>query len=672
MSLGSQQLSYSGRSTETDHFDWDAEEGNNIDLDDGNSLTCSACLLPIFLTPFNRDHNKKFPPKFIGHILHPKGVLILHRQHPSTPLDDRLSCTSCGSMCGTMFYKCPDDSNCNFTLDLNCAWPIMHDECSGEFPQKLKGHVLHPKGDLILHHQHPSTPLDARLSCARCGSTCGTIFYKCPDDDSNCNFTLDLKCAWPIRVLHRSHRHRLTVKRRRGCSFTCYACGCVHERPTRDEWVLCYECADCDFQIHQACAILPNAIVSTMNVNVRAMNVGTMNVTIVGLMLISTVLLNHFNTMLIRNAQVPNLLHLPMENEYSSVMASIMKTSYTNDGGGASICDGDDNTTNIDDSKSSLFEKSSLHKHGLILLDADGIVRVCNACIQIIPPFGPYYTCIYNYNGDHNNNNKNSEVSCTDFVLHSSCVRLPTTSYKSTKQQLCLSLKLNTSPINIFECNVCFRPSNGPAYYNNNRPLSDVVCANMPNSITHDAHARTHILFISHLRDPHKKCNCCGKGLSIGLYYKCNSCHNFFIHANCALLPNRVVHKFDRHPLKLVATTKKDGHETGENEQQMLLCEICEMDIDKSCWYYSCTYCDHSFHIRCIPYFDHLSKIKLGYTVRVGCHDCPVASVRALSVDGYRCGDCGEHIRESDKIAFECSKCYFRIHKKCVEKYVSK
>ncbi|GER34466.1 cysteine/Histidine-rich C1 domain family protein [Striga asiatica] len=92
----------------------------------------------------------------------------------------------------------------------------MHDECSGEFPPKLKGHVLHPKGDLILHCQHPSTPLDARLSCTRCGSTCGTIFYKCPDDDSNCNFRLDLKCARPIRVLHRSHRHKLTVRRRRG------------------------------------------------------------------------------------------------------------------------------------------------------------------------------------------------------------------------------------------------------------------------------------------------------------------------------------------------------------------------------------------------------------------------------------------------------------------------
>ncbi|CAA0831173.1 Unknown protein [Striga hermonthica] len=200
MSSRSQRLSDFGISTETDHFDWDTEEGNNMDLDEANSETCSACLLPIFLTPFTRDPN-----------------------------NNRV---------------------------------VMHDECSGEdsFPQKLRGHALHPKGDLILYRQHPSIPLDARLSCRRCGSTCGTIFYKCPDD-SSCNFTLDLKCACPVRVLHRSHRHRLTVKRRRGRSFICYACGCLHERPTSDEWVLCYECADCDFQIHGDCAVLPNAIV---------------------------------------------------------------------------------------------------------------------------------------------------------------------------------------------------------------------------------------------------------------------------------------------------------------------------------------------------------------------------------------------------------------------------
>ncbi|CAA0831175.1 Unknown protein [Striga hermonthica] len=532
---------------------------------------------------------------------------------------------------------------------------------------------------------------------------------------SDCNFTLDLKCAWPIRVLHRSHRHRLTVKRRRGCSFICYACGFQHERHTRDEWVLCYECADCDFQIHGDCSVLPNAIVVqhhphplllqyyyrgyfyadyVCNICKRIIferyyererdcyecgYYACVHCWFTNAHINCAIQPFQHKSVLIRNAQVPNLLRLPMENEYTSVMACVMKANYTNeyneyDGSGASNCDGDDNTTNIDDSKSSLFQKSILHKHRLILLDADGIDRVCNACILIISPLDPYYTCIYNYIGDHNNNNKskkNSKCGCTDFVLHSSCVHLPTTSV--LQQQLPVSLKPNTSLSNIFWCARCFRSSNGPFYYMDDLPLADVVCANMPFSISHDAHASTHILFISQLQsDSHKICNCCGKGPSFGFWYRCNSCRNFFIHAYCALLPNTVRHKFDRHPLKLVATTKKDGHERDEDEQQMLLCEICEMDIDKRYWYYSCTQCDHSFHIRCIPYFDHLSKIKLGFTLRVGCHDCPVTSVRALSVDGYRCGDCGEHIRESDDIAFECSKCYFRMHIMCVVKYMSK
>ncbi|GER33122.1 cysteine/Histidine-rich C1 domain family protein [Striga asiatica] len=86
-------------------------------------------------------------------------------------------------------------------------------------------------------------------------------------------------------------------------------------------------------------------------------------------------------------------------------------------------------------------------------------------------------------------------------------------------------------------------------------------------------------------------------------------------------------------------------------------------------WHYRCHLCQQSLHFNCVPSVDRLSKIKFGFTVRVQGHPCPVACVRALSVYCYMCGHCGKTIKEhNDEIAFECPKCYFRIHKDCCAK----
>ncbi|GER38681.1 cysteine/Histidine-rich C1 domain family protein [Striga asiatica] len=89
-------------------------------------------------------------------------------------------------------------------------------------------------------------------------------------------------------------------------------------------------------------------------------------------------------------------------------------------------------------------------------------------------------------------------------------------------------------------------------------------------------------------------------------------------------------------------------------------------------WHYGCEECGQYFHANCIPCLDRLSKIKFGLEVLVECHDCPVACVRTVSVDGYLCGHCGKSIRETDDIAFECSKCYFRMHQGCVQELMIK
>lgn len=149
----------------------------------------------------------------------------------------------------------------------------------------------------------------------------------------------------------------------------------------------------------------------------------------------------------------------------------------------------------------------------------------------------------------------------------------------------------------------------------------------------------------------------------------------------CALLTNTVdvEHVFDRHPLQLTTTSPtKSQHIDGgddDDEEEEDLCEVCEEHIEKEPWYYSCSECKHSFHVDCIPSVDRLSRIKLGSTVHVDGHDCPLTLTRQGfdGCGGLRCGFCGEDFKYSDNsLAYECCNCFTMIHHSCVVKSVLK
>ncbi|KAL3637269.1 hypothetical protein CASFOL_019568 [Castilleja foliolosa] len=654
--------------------DRDVEAENKIDPDDGNSMVCNACCVPIFSTPF---------------------ITIVD----------------------------PNNNNPNV---------IMHDQCANDhLPPRLEGrHPLHPGDDLILHQHSTTTSIINNSNCSRCLSTCGSRFYKCR---SNCGFQLDLLCALTIKILHRSHKHRLTAIRGQSLSsIFCGACGTQHQpSPTARAWLTVYVCSPCDFWIHPDCARLPSAILFLNgNDNIKHHHPHPL------LLTYSHIQYNGFcaicgrwydgefensgvyvcfhcsyyahikcaiyadphhislKPVLIREAQIPNLVRLPMPNEHTSVMNTIL-TNYVGDDA-TSISIGDHTSTSIatgsDDHQSDgckLFENNKIHEHPLIFHEDNhhpeaGVARVCNACVQLISPSDPFYSCA------NNNNNNNELVSpcCKDFFLHRCCAHLPTTlitqhyshGYKDSHPLTLLS-KVNNW-FNMFRCRGCQRRCNGFAYACVQCNFYvDVVCAFMHTSITHDGHAKSHIL---HPPKYFKGWMCirCSEEIKINgeIGYECNSCLNFSLHARCALLPDTITHKFDRHPLKLLIddnhlqlVVRSGGDQKKEDEETIMFCEICEQDmIDNKRWYYGCKKCDQYFHVDCIPTLDRLSRIKFGFTstARVTCHDCPLACVRALSVDGYRCGHCQEIIRESDKIAFECSDCYFRIHKKCAKKLI--
>ncbi|KAL3637535.1 hypothetical protein CASFOL_018703 [Castilleja foliolosa] len=631
--------------------DRDVEAENKIDPDDGNSMVCNACRVPIFSTPF------------------------------ITTVD-------------------PDHHHNNNNPDV-----IVHDQCANDhLPPRLEGrHPLHPGDDLILHqHSTTTTP-----SCSRCRSTCGSRFYKCR---TNCGFQLDLLCSLTIEILHRSHHHRLTAIRGKSLlsSFICGACGSQHLAPAAADasWLTVYVCRPCDFWIHPDCARLPNAIVLTNDNNnnnnehhhPHPLLLTYSHFNYYGYCKIcggwyygehenSGVYVcfhchyfahikcavyadpdHHisFKPVLIREAHIPNLVRLPMPNEHTSVMNTIL-TTYAGDTTSISIGDHQNDG-------SELFENDKIHEHPLIFHPAAGVARVCNACVQLISPSDPFYSCA------DNNNNELANSFCVEFFLHNCCAHLPTIlstqhlRHDDNDHPLSLLSKVNYS-FNMFNCSGCKRQCNGFAYACVECMFYlDVVCAFMHTSITHNEHAKSHILHPPQHYFKPSTCICCGEKIEMqgAIAYECNSCRKFSLHAKCALLPDTITHRFDRHPLKLIITTQRliddHGDQDKEEEENIMFCEICEQDmIDDKRWHYGCKVCDQYFHVDCIPSLDCLSRIKFGFTstARVTCHDCPLACVRAVSVDGYRCGHCQVIIRKSDRIAFECSDCYFWIHEDC-------
>ncbi|KAI3472156.1 hypothetical protein Pfo_029644 [Paulownia fortunei] len=514
--------------------------------------------------------------------------------------------------------------------------------------------------------------------CVKCNAICGSMWYKCPD--SPCGIQLDVLCALTIRILHRSHEHRLTAIRGTA-SFICGACGTQH-RGRRSSPVLFYLCSYCDFWIHTDCASLPNAIIiiheKHQHTHPLVLNYalptsygpefsmcyckicgdiiqrfgvyfcGSCRYYVHVKCAISDP--NSFKPVLIRDAKLPNLLRFPIADERTSVMRYIIEN--TSGGTSSSSSDHEGNVTTHDHQSDGKLYKDR-HEHPLIFHDQDddhpGVSRVCSACVQSISP--PFYSC----------------CECRDLFLHSCCVHLPVTLTKHPAHQdhsLFLLTRLEP-PISGFFCEGCWLPCNGFAYCCKTCDFYlDVVCAFMPASITHDAHGKAHILYAA--RNISEPCPCCGNVYG-GISYECHTCRSFKLHARCALFPDTVRHKFDQHPLKLITTSKRPPSVISQDQLEHF-CEICEQDIDNKCWYYSCDRCDQSFHTDCIPFLDRFSRMRLGITVDVQCHDCPVTSVRALTVYGYRCGYCQEIMRESEGVAFECSKCYFRIHLDCASK----
>ncbi|XP_057763829.1 uncharacterized protein LOC130985073 [Salvia miltiorrhiza] len=597
-------------------------EENGVDPDDGNSWMCSACTLPIFSTPFNTKHGQ-----------------------------------------------------------------FLHDQCAN-LPKKLMDNAFHPGVPLVLKENWDSS--SSQYSCDECSKKCGSMFYQCLEP--YCDFRLDLLCSLQIKILHRSHEHRLTAVIRGRAAFSCSACGTQHEGLSSPS----YLCTACGFWIHKDCASSPNAIrlvqpqqhrhslFLTYNINVAATSAGYCKCAVCG-KIISRGLGAYicykckyyahircatwdprcFEPVLIRDAKLADLLHLPMPDESTSIVRYMLENT--------DVREEEEEYGDEEVGNPKYRYDQRLHKHPLIFHDEedsgeaddedddDGTghssSRVCNACVQFISP--PFYSC----------------SQCPDFLLHASCFNLPAEIKHPFHPYHTLSL-FTKAPNKYYDvgffCDGCGIVCSGFAYCCKTcRDCNmDVLCALMPASITHASHGKTHILYMSsHYYSG--TCSCCNLYFAGRMSYECGNCRHLKLHARCALLPTTITHKFDAHPLNLTTSTRLTLLTTDdEHDDTQQICEVCEEDIDKRCWNYSCNDCEQWLHINCIPFLDRrVSRVKFGGSVGFKCHDCPLTGVRESTLAGYRCDCCKSKFRyenyKKEHRAYECSKCCYKIHETC-------
>ncbi|PPD68444.1 hypothetical protein GOBAR_DD34684 [Gossypium barbadense] len=239
------------------------------------------------------------------------------------------------------------------------------------------------------------------------------------------------------------------------------------------------------------------------------------------------------------------------------------------------------------------------------------------------------------------------------FFLHKACAELP--KMKPIWHHGCQLANLALTSDNIFRCELCDFLSNGLAY--KCRVCGGHVClrcqALPPDALSCPGHE--HPLLFYYDFDG----QCCACGVHKMRAFSCKDC-DYSVEPLCMLLPTRVSHKCDEH---LLALTYHDINDYSKHHY----CDICERERDPKRWFYHCTTCDTSAHVKCV--LGEYPFIKTGSIYKEGDHLHPLTFVKKIK-HYPACTKCGEPCEE---LALECAEaeCNYLVHWKCMNPYAS-
>ncbi|CAK9145906.1 unnamed protein product [Ilex paraguariensis] len=424
---------------------------------------------------------------------------------------------------------------------------------------------MHSSHPLILCTEPPSA--DSECKCHACGNFCRRLTYHC----SLCEFYIHPLCVFQERTLkHESHEHILTLFQRPAL-FDCDACGMKVEGVS-------YVCIDCQFWIHNSCALLPSSLINSGH-HPHSLNLAY------SLPLESSNFTHDCN---ICAKKVK-----PLYWAYSCSQADALFINRTC----RITADEKDIEPYLqkkgiqkDDSETTgSFVKHSSHEHPLQLFEQNTKVQsdkilFCNECEQpILAAF--YYSC----------------DKCS-FSLHKYCAA----SLREVQHQCHPDHKLflrtdssnTSSPL---KCDGCDIPCSG--FTLNCDPCDfrlHFSCGSLLNStVAHEAHSQYPLV-------PSKsnRCNACGMSAKFTL--GCDTC-GFYLDSWCVLLQGMIREELCDHPLIL-------SYPPFTYHPDEFYCEMCRKEINPEFWLYHCLDCDLWLHPKCIDNKDYLN-IMFGDTI---------------------------------------------------------
>lgn len=526
-------------------------------------------------------------------------------------------------------YKC---SECNIFLHKTCA----------ELPREMMNHPLHPDHPLKLLPNSPY-PKDRSCLCDACRQPWNSFVYHC----YRCNFDLDILCAFPQgKVEHPSHEHPLTLVQRRA-SFACDACGTKEEQQS-------YICTTCTYWIHRSCALLPTinhrkphehplSLAYSFPIEYRRYEIPC-DICFEKIPFQNFVYycgpcryFVHLKCMT-RDRFLPRGMHPPNDKEDEEDLVQLPTNNFVQ--GIRHILEKQQGMEIVQVPKK---VQVSCCQHTLVLVDIQKLIKsrnveriTCNRCIE--PVVSLCCQC----------------PQCNYFV-HLTCVQLPEELQHPSHEKHKLKLAFVSYVWGMIKCTACNLDCNGYLFKCDTCRLFtfDVKCALLPSTIAHKAHEHS---LVQTYWSKSNRCSSCGN-VSRGFLFACEPC-GFYLDNECALLPESVHHRWDKHPLPLSFPPFSDR--PGE-----FYCEICEEEIHPRHWHYHCRECDQSFHPRCIPGLGATRNCNFGRILEFGRHPHPLNFVREGE---YRstCDSC--HERMYGNRVFKCETCQFYICPKCVAK----